>query len=517
MRDLLIGVDAGTSVIKSIAFDMGGRQVAAAMVPNSYRTLPDGGVEQDPARTWRDMAETLRLLAGQIPDLASRTAAVSITGQGDGTWLIDSAGEPVGQAWLWLDARATSIVEEMRARPEDRVRFERTGTGLAACQQGPQLAYMKANMPDMMKRATTAFHCKDWLYFKMTGERVTDLAEGMFTFGDFRTRAYSDEVIGALGLSDLRRLLPPMIDSTTHWCGLTAAAAEATGLMPGTPVVLAGLDVICTAIGAGLIDGESRPGCSVIGSTGMHMRLAETVADIKLNDARTGYTMPLPVPGMYTQLHSNMAATLNIDWVLGLARDILASQGVTSGSKEMIPLIDRWIDAAQPGSLLYQPFVSEAGERGPFVDANARAGFIGISSRHGYADLVRAVFEGLAFAARDCYAAMGPLPSEVRLTGGAARSAALRRILGAALGAKVRTSAREEAGAAGAAMIGAQAIGLYPSMTDCVAEWTTPLLGEAEIPDAGLAETYDRLFHVYADAHAALRPIWRSLAGLRHH
>ena len=76
----------------------------------------------------------------------------------------------------------------------------------------------------------------------------------------------------------------------------------------------------------------------------------------------------------------------------------------------MLALIDEWMAESRPGAILYQPYVSEAGERGPFVDARARAGFIGLSTRHGYADLVRAVFEGLGFAARDCYAAMGALP-----------------------------------------------------------------------------------------------------------
>ncbi|TGQ61937.1 carbohydrate kinase, partial [Mesorhizobium sp. M1C.F.Ca.ET.212.01.1.1] len=160
-------------------------------------------------------------------------------------------------------------------------------------------------------------------------------------------------------------------------------------------------------------------------------RLAETPDEVLLNTAKTGYTMTMPAPGVFAQMQSNMAATLNIDWVLGLASGILASQGITRSNGEMIALVDQWIASSQPASLIYQPYVSEAGERGPFVDANARAGFIGISSRHGYADLVRAVFEGLAFAARDCYAAMGPLPREIRLTGGAARSPALRKILGA--------------------------------------------------------------------------------------
>lgn len=515
MRDVLIGIDAGTSVIKSVAFDLSGKQIASAALPNRYDTIAGGGAEQDPDRTWADTAETLRKLADAVPDLAARTVAISVTGQGDGTFLIDSEGKAIGKGWLWLDARAAPLVEEYRARPEDRIRFEKTGSGLAACQQGPQLGWMKRHFPEMTSRAATAFHCKDWLYFKLTGKRVTDPSEGMFSFGDFRRREYSEEVVDILDLRDLRHILPPVVDGTTHHDALSDEAASLTGLLAGTPVVLAYVDVVCTSLGAGLYDRAQRPGCSIIGSTGMHMRLALTPDDVRLNPESTGYTMTMPIPGVVAQMQSNMAATLNIDWVLGLASGILASQGIARNSVDMIAMVNEWVASSQPASLIYQPFVSEAGERGPFVDANARAGFIGISSRHGYADLVRSVFEGLAFAARDCYSAMGPVPHEVRLTGGAARSSALRKILAAAIGTRIRTNRREEAGAAGAAMIAAISIGQYSSMDDCVAEWVLPLLDEAEEPDAELSETYARNFSAYTQANAALRPVWRSMAASR--
>ena len=113
-------------------------------------------------------------------------------------------------------------------------------------------------------------------------------------------------------------------------------------------------------------------------------------------------------------------------------------------------------------------------------------GFIGLSSGHRFPDLLRAVVEGLGFAARDCYAAMGALPRELRLTGGAARSRALRAVLAGAVQAPVRVSGREEAGAAGAAMMAAVAVGAYPSMDACIARWVTPLLGPAEAPDPEL-------------------------------
>jgi erythritol kinase len=132
-----------------------------------------------------------------------------------------------------------------------------------------------------------------------------------------------------------------------------------------------------------------------------------------------------------------------------------------------------------------------------------------------YADLVRAVTEGLGMAMRDCYAAMGPLPQELRLTGGAARSKGLRAILGSVIHSKVRTTAREEAGAAGAAMMAAVAIGAYPDMNACIAEWVTPLLSAPEDPDPQLVATYDRLFPAFLAARSASPPVWEALAHAR--
>jgi erythritol kinase len=149
---------------------------------------------------------------------------------------------------------------------------------------------------------------------------------------------------------------------------------------------------------------------------------------------------------------------------------------------------------------VFHPFISDAGERGPFVAHDACAQFLGLRSRHGYWDLMRAVMEGLAFAARDCYAAIGALPRDVRLTGGAARSRALGAILGAALGSNIRVCSREEAGAAGAAMIAAVATGAYADMTACAEAWVTRHLGDAQVPDACLAKRCDRMFPAYVEA-----------------
>jgi erythritol kinase (D-erythritol 1-phosphate-forming) len=99
---LLIGIDAGTSVIKAVAFTPDGKQVGAAALPNHYDMLPDGGAEQDMANTWADTARVLRMLGGQVQGLPSRALALAVTGQGDGTWLIDKNYEPVAMHALQL-------------------------------------------------------------------------------------------------------------------------------------------------------------------------------------------------------------------------------------------------------------------------------------------------------------------------------------------------------------------------------------------------------------------------------
>lgn len=508
--DILIGIDAGTSVIKAVAFDLRGRQIASAEIPNRYVSGPNGAVTQSLNQTWSDCAQAIVDLGKKVANLAKRTAAVSVTGQGDGTWLVDKHNDAVGDAWLWLDGRASDTVIRLKASDTERQRFECTGTGLSSCQQGVQLAHMVAHHPELLARADAALHCKDWLFLKLTGVRATDPSEASFTFGDFRNRQYSDDVIDALGLRAHQHLLPEIVDGSHNTVALHAAAAKQTGLLAGTPVSLGYVDMVSTALGAGVCTADENVACSVVGSTGVHMR-AVKCEDVYLNADGTGYVIALPIAGKVCQVQSNMAAALNIDWVLGLATDVLADFGYSPSRAELVNRIEPWMQSSRPGELIYHPYISAAGERGPFVNGAARASFVGFSSQHRFADVVRAVVESLGMAARDCYGAMGELPSEIRLSGGAARSGSLRSIFAASVGAKVRLSKRDEAGAAGAAMMSAVAIGAYDNMQQCVAEWVTPLLSEAEDPDAELVEVYGSLYPCYQQAREQLEPVWREL------
>ncbi|MCX8505116.1 MAG: carbohydrate kinase [Alphaproteobacteria bacterium] len=518
--DIVIGIDAGTSLIKAVAFQQDGVQLAVASTQNIYNQSDGAAAEQDMALTWRNTIATLQKLAEMVPHLAERTVGLAVTGQGDGTWLIDREGAPVGPALLWLDGRSAEIVEQIRARPEDSERYQITGTGLAACQQGPQLRWLLAHRPEQMARAATAFHCKDYLYYCMTGARVGSVCEGCFTFGDFRKRAYSDRVIEILGLTSHRHLLPDMIDGSENFHSLSADAAKLLGLRQGTPVCLGYLDVPCCALGGGLYDPINRPGFTIIGSTGIHLCLSYDGSDLRLNQARTGYTVPFPVAGCQLQMQTNMAATLNIDWGVDFARDILAAFGIARTRSEILDHYHEAMVAAPPGSLVYHPYILEAGERGPFNNARARAAFNNLTTKVKFPDMLRGVLEGLALASRHCYLAMNYQSGkdalhEIRLSGGAAKNPLFREIYAATLGLPLRVTSRSEVGAAGAAMMAAVALKHYPTMQVCTASWVTPYLSDREEVNPKLQPIYDHVFSTYLAALPGLDAVWKAQGNVK--
>jgi erythritol kinase (D-erythritol 1-phosphate-forming) len=277
------------------------------------------------------------------------------------------------------------------------------------------------------------------------------------------------------------------------------------------------LDVSCAALGAGAYGAGVEAGVSILGTTGLHLRLVPAPDQVVLSPAMTGYCIPFPVPGHTVQMQTNMAATLNLDWLACLVQDAVRFVGVGTAceSRDILRALDAAVMGVPPGTVLFHPFISSSGERGPFIDPYARAGLLGIDQNVRLVGVARGVYEGLALAARDCYVAMGGLPAAVRITGGAARSKAIRAILAACLNCPVRSAAHEEAGAAGAAMMAAVSVGLYPDLAACAARWIAQVEGEVEQPDAALAGAYDALFPVYREGYAALPAVWRRMQAAR--
>ena len=510
-EDVIIGIDAGTSVLKAVAFSINGKELASSSINNAYNISDDGTATQSPKETWKKCVKIISDLCLQLPGLESRTIIISVTGQGDGTWLVDKKGEPTCDAWLWMDSRSAKIARELSLLPTEEARFNATGTGMFAGQQGSQINYIEKTSPDILNKSQTAFHCKDYLYMKLTDVRATDPSEACMSFGNFRTRNYDDEVIKNVGLDKRKSLLPKIIDGSKVTYPLSNNAAKMTGLKLGTPVSLGYLDGLCSFLGSGGYDPIKKVGNTVIGTTGAHMK-SSNVSEVLLDlDSKSGYTLVLPIPGKVLQLQTNMSGSLNIDWLSTIAEDLFREFDKKITSEDFISHIDQWLKSSKPGKILYHPYISDAGERGPFIDSFARASIIGLTSSHRFPDIVRAVIEGLCMASRDCYLAMGKIPHEIRLAGGATKSKTLRKIFSSALKTSIRTSNSKEPGATGAAMIGAMAIGVYQDWGKCISEWVTPNLGEAEEYDLDLANTYDELFKIYLNSRKQLKPLWPKL------
>lgn len=515
-NDLLIGIDAGTSVMKAVAFSPSGRELASADLPNRVIYGPGGRAEQDMAFTRESLGAVLKALAAKLPGLAERAVCLALTGQGDGTWLVDRDLEPVGPAILWLDGRSGELVRELRANGVGASVSAITGTGLNTSIQSGHLCWLRDHEPERLRRATAAMHCKDWLYLCCTDEVTTDFGEGLFTFGEARTMAYAPEVLRLLGLSAFEHLLPPMRDGSRQHHPLTARAAELTGLRKGLPVVLSPMDVPATALGAGLYSPGRQIGVSILGSTGMHSRLYRNLVGVPASNQQ-GYLFSFPVPGVWQGSMSHMAATLNLDWLGERVAEAARMAGAEPPARaELLVRLEAAASRATPGSAIYHPFISDAGERGPFTEPLARAQFTGLSTSTDLGGMARAVFEGIAFATRDCYEAMNLVPDEIRLTGGAARSALLRQVLANVMACPVRGTERVEAGAAGAAMVGAVSIGMAGALTDLLPDWVdTRLEADATQPDHQVP-LYGALFDAYRSGYREQFAHWRALHNARH-
>ncbi len=508
---LLLAIDAGTTVIKAVAFEIDGREVAAVALPNNVQYSAGARAEQDMSHTWQLAAQALQKLQEELPRIGRDAVALSITGQADGTWLVDDTHAPVGPAILWLDGRSAEVLSTLQQQGRAQYAARRTRTQLNTSQQGVQLRWLQDHAPERLIRSAWALHCKDWLFLCCTGLARTDLSEGLFTFGNARTRAYDPEVLRALGLDKHAHLLPEMVDSLHFYAPLSQQAALSTGLPAGLPVVLAPLDVACATLGSGQLANGLSHGVSVLGSAGVHTRLYGTLQDAPRKLPK-GYLWPIASTGIYQAAMPQMAAALNIDWFAGLLADAGALLGAPQlPSAQLLERMETAASSAPLGAALFHPFIAEAGERSPLLAPLARAQFTGLTQSTSLASLCRAVYEGLAFSARDAYEAMGRIPEEVCLIGGAARSSLLRQVFANVLQRPIRLVQREEVGAAGAAMVASVTLGLYPDLHSVSAKWMENSAADVRVlPDADAA-AYDALFHAYRRGYLHSDSYWKAL------
>jgi len=497
MRDLLLGVDAGTTNIKSVALTLEGEERYRSARENAVDSPEPGWAEQGLQATWERTRTTIRdIVDGLAED--ERIVAVGLTAQGDGCWPIDADGRPARDAILWSDGRAAGVVEEWTEDGTGERIAEICGSAVFPGASAAILAWLKANEPDTYDRIDTVFFCKDWLKYRLTGERTTDYTDASMPYLDVASRVYSDEVLELAGIPEIADARPPIRAGPEVVGGVTAAAAEETGLEAGTPVISGVIDIVASAIGSGAATaGDSS---SIVGTTSLNQTFLD---EPDTTPVGVGFTMALGFNSLWTRSMASMTGTPNLDWAVE-----------TVASTDDFAAIEAAVEDVPPGSegVVYLPFLSGAGERAPFLDANARAGLMGLEPDHDWGTVLRAVYEGVALAMRDCYASLPADPDEIVVSGGGARSSLWCQLFADCLGTGLAVPEGEEFGAKGVALLAGVGTDRYPDLKSAVERTVTTARTYAPRPDheAFYAEWYD----LYTDTYEAMFEPWAKRADL---
>ncbi|MET0626508.1 MAG: xylulokinase [Pyrinomonadaceae bacterium] len=493
----LLGIDVGTGGSRALVIDEAGRVVASATVEHAPFASPHTGwAEQDARDWWRASASAVRAVLASEGVRAEEVACVGLTGQMHGAVLLDEADEPLRPSIIWCDLRTH---EQCRAITE-RVGAERLIQLVSnPALEGftlPKMLWVREREPEVWARVRTVLLPKDYVRLRLTGERATDVADASGTLlFDVGRRRWSEEMLDAVGVE--RSLLPRAFESAEVTGRVSAAGAEATGLLEGTPVVAGAGDQAAGAVGMGIV----RPGAvsATIGTSGVVFAATDRPA---LDPRGRVHTFCHAVPGGWHVMGVTQGAGLSLRWF----RDQFGA-GEDDGRDSYERLAEE-AAAAPPGSdgLLWAPYLM--GERTPHLDPHARAALVGLTASHTRAHVVRAILEGVAYSLRDTltiFAEMNVPVETIRLGGGGARSALWRQIQADVYGREVELVEADEGAAYGAALLAGVGGGAWGSVEEACA--ASVRVRERVAPRAETARLMDERYEAFRKLYPALRGI----------
>ena len=487
----IIGIDGGTTKIKAVLFDTTGHEIETVAAPSDI--LEDGvRKELDMDFFWEKTAACVRLLMEKGPAAPEDILAVGVTGQGEGLWALDKNNRPVGRAILWNDGRAH---EENWAVNEKtpgigKLVHRNLGTPAGAGSALLLLRWTKDNRPDVYRRIQTVFFAKDWLRYCMTGKIATDPTDGGAAYLKLIDGAPAVQALTVLSLSEAERAIPEVLPSDAVAGALTAVSAEKMGLRAGIPVVTGAMDVVGSAVGTGAVDvGDA----AVVLGTTCAVEQVLRLRDCDVTRCRRHYLHHVQAD-LAVDLSSTINGMENVEWMM---REIARSGNYR--------VVEGLIEDTRPGSggVVYHPYLSLAGERAPFLHRDASASFFGVNSGTTKGDLMRAVYEGLAYSVRDCLEG-GGCRGRLLLSGGGAGSETLSQMIADVTGQSVVVTRGTEFGALGAAMTTGVAIGLFDSVEEAAAKCCRLKKIYRPHPNA----MYEKCYTFYRELRAAFRPLW---------
>ena len=452
----ILGIDVGTGGTRALVIDGNGRVVSSATEEHQPFASPQiGWAEQQPEDWWRASCIAVRKAIASANLSAEEIACAGLSGQMHGAVMLDKQGSVVRPALIWCDVRTEKQCRDLTAKIGHQRLIQLTCNPALANFTLTKLLWVRENEPANWKLVRAVMLPKDYVRFRLTGERATDVADASGTLLlDVAHRCWSHEMLQAAEIDE--RWLPSLHESPDI-CGKVAGKGAAEiGLRVGTPVVAGAGDQASGATGMGIVAAGTVS--ATIGTSGVVFAATDRPA---LDPRGRVHTFCHAIPGRWHVMGVTQAAGLSLRWF----RDTFATD--SSGARESY---DRLIaDAAKApcGSdgLLWTPYLM--GERTPHLDSNARGALVGLTASHTRAHVVRAILEGVAFSLRDTFTlflAMNVPVANIRLGGGGARSPLWRQIQADVYGHAVEIVEAEEGAAYGAAILAGVGADIWPSV-----------------------------------------------------
>ena len=491
----VLGIDVSTTATKAVLVDEAGTVVGTGVAEYPYDVPRPLWSEADPELWWSGTTAAVRSVLETTGVDPRSIAAVGLTGQMHGLVLLDAADRALRPAILWNDQRTAAECDGIReAVGRDRL-IAITGNDALTGFTAPKLVWVRDHEPTVWAEAAHVLLPKDLVRLRLTGEHAIDKADGAGTIlFDLAARDWSPEVLAALRIPEA--WLPPTFEGPAVTGVVTAAAAAATGLRAGTPVVAGGGDQAANAVGVGVVD----PGTVALslGTSGVIFAATDRPT---IEPAGRVHAFCHAVPDRWHLMSVMLSAAGSLRWY----RDTLAP------GTPFDALVAEAADVpAGSDGLLFLPYLT--GERSPHPDPLARAGFIGLTVRHERRHLTRAVLEGVAFGLRDgldlMTAAGMPSPGEIRVSGGGTASPLWRQILADVLDTELATVDTTEGAAFGAALLAAVGAGWHADVGSATRSWVTTTTAATPGPEVA---AYAERHAIYRGLYPALAPTFRRL------
>jgi xylulokinase len=493
---LLLGVDISTTGAKALLIDQNGEVIASATTPLTLQTPRPLWSEQNPEEWWQGIKKSIQeVLAGRA-SAAESIAAIGLTGQMHGLVMLDETGQVLRPAILWNDQRTAAQCDQIRERIGQQRLIRISGNDALTGFTAPKILWVQEHEPEVFAQTRHVLLPKDFIRYRLTGEFAMDKAGGSGTIlFDLQARTWSEELLEELDLP--REWFPPTFEGPEISGQISRLAAEATGLKAGTPVVGGAGDQAAGATGVGAVE----PGiiALTLGTSGVVF--APTESALIEPEGRL-HAFCHSSPGRWHFMGVMLSAAGSLQWY----RDTIAPK------MSFDALVD---EAGQipPGSegLIFLPYLT--GERTPYPDPYARGAWIGLTIRHERAHMTRAVLEGVAFGLKDSFeliraAGLGVI-SQVRISGGGAKSQLWQQILADSLGVELVTVNTTEGAAFGTALLAGVGAGIYSSVPEACQQMIS-LTGST--PPSGDLAAYQDFYPQYKALYPALADQFRAIA-----